>query len=162
MRPISSACAPSTSLMWTSVRRRSASSRDHSPAKACTAAAMARSRSSRLASGQRAKGVPVAGLMTSKCWRPATSSPSIRCERVVSMGADPGPGSTPLQDVVSASELAERDVHARQAEAERVVQRLVEEGEDGAVEPLHDDADPLLFSARGSPGDLVHGLHAQW
>src|SRR5205809_3076325 len=137
--------------MWTRVRRRSASSRDHSPAKARAAAIMARSRSWRVASGQRAKGAPVAGLMTSKCWRPATSSPSTRCEKVVSMGADPMPAPALLQDVASASELADCDVHGREAEAERVVQRLVEKGEGGAVELLHDGAHPLLGFSAGRP-----------
>src|SRR5213079_407681 len=130
---------------------RSASSRDHSPAKARAAAIMARSRSWRVASGQRAKGAPVAGLMTSKCWRPATSSPSMRCEKVVSMGADPMPAPALLQDVASASELADCDVHGREAEAERVVQRLVEKGEGGAVELLHDGAHPLLGFSAGRP-----------
>src|SRR2546428_658851 len=73
------------------------------PRRPGSGAAMAAGRSSRVGGGRAAKGAPVAGLMPSKGRRPATSSPSIRGEKVVSMGADTMPGSPPLQDVASAS-----------------------------------------------------------
>src|SRR5206468_4986596 len=68
-----------------------------------------------------------------------------------------------LQDVASASELADCDVHGREAEAERVVQRLVEKGEGGAVELLHDGAHPLLgFSAgRDRKSTRLNSSHDQ-
>jgi hypothetical protein len=81
--PISAARASIASPIATSVRRRSASWRDHSPAKARPAAATAASICAGVASGQRANASPVAGSITSKLCSPATALPSIRCVNVL-------------------------------------------------------------------------------